>query len=115
MFPIEVPALRSRRGDCGTLADAFLRTEAQRLGKKLTGLAPAALARLLAHDWPGNVRELANVIERAAIVAVGPTVTEPDLPPLTRVTGPGAVDAPERTLRSHMGQLSIRCARTRGE
>jgi transcriptional regulator with GAF, ATPase, and Fis domain len=84
VFSIAVPPLRDRVGDCAVLAEAFLRAQAHRLGKRLTGLAPEALERLLAHDWPGNVRELANVIERAAIVAAGPTVGERDLPPLAR-------------------------------
>jgi transcriptional regulator with GAF, ATPase, and Fis domain len=82
VFPIEVPPLRARLGDCAGLAEAFVQAEAHRLGKKLTGIEPEALNRLLAHDWPGNVRELANAIERAAIVATGPTITEGDLPPL---------------------------------
>lgn len=96
VFPIEVPALRARGGDCATLADSFVRTQSHRLGKKLTGIDPAALERLLAHDWPGNVRELANVIERAAIVAAGPTVMESDLPPLTRTSVPDAPEVPAR-------------------
>jgi transcriptional regulator with GAF, ATPase, and Fis domain len=85
VFPIEVPPLRDRAGDCAVLADAFVRAQAHRLGKSLTGIAPAALDRLLAHDWPGNVRELANAIERAAIVASGSTIAEGDLPPLARL------------------------------
>ena len=83
VFPIDVPPLRERPGDCATLAEGFVREQAHRLGKSLTGLSPGALDRLLAHDWPGNVRELANVVERASIVAMGPIVTEADLPPLT--------------------------------
>src|SRR3546814_12473030 len=31
--------------------------------------------RLIAHPWPGNVRELRNVIERAAILFPGRTVS----------------------------------------
>ena len=84
MFPIEVPPLRARPGDCAVLARAFVAAQAHRLGKVLDGIEPRALDRLLAHDWPGNVRELANVIERAAIVASGATLTEGDLPPLAR-------------------------------
>jgi transcriptional regulator with GAF, ATPase, and Fis domain len=83
VFPIEVPPLRARAGDCAALAETFLRAQAHRLGKTLAGIEPRALARLLAYDWPGNVRELANVMERAAIVATGPSVTPEDLPPLT--------------------------------
>jgi transcriptional regulator with GAF, ATPase, and Fis domain len=96
VFPIEVPPLRVRPGDCAVLAKAFVQTQAHRLGKALEGIEPRALDRLLAHDWPGNVRELANVIERAAIVAAGPTLTEVDLPPLARADaspGRGRTDA----------------------
>lgn len=85
VFPIEVPPLRDRMSDCVVLADAFLRSQAHRLGKTITGLTPRALDALLAHDWPGNVRELANVIERAAIVATGSLATEADLPPLAHL------------------------------
>jgi transcriptional regulator with GAF, ATPase, and Fis domain len=87
VFPIEVPPLRSRPGDCSELASAFLRTQAQRLGRPFDGIDARALERLAAHDWPGNVRELANVIERATIVAAGTTLTEGDLPPLARAGG----------------------------
>ena len=37
----------------------------------MTGLAPPALRRLLAHSWPGNVRELKHVIERAVLLSNG--------------------------------------------
>jgi transcriptional regulator with GAF, ATPase, and Fis domain len=90
VFPIEVPPLRARGGDCAILAEAFLRSQAHRLGKSLASIATGAQARLLAHDWPGNVRELANVIERAAIVASGPVLTETDLPPLMRLDAANA-------------------------
>jgi transcriptional regulator with GAF, ATPase, and Fis domain len=85
VFPIGVPPLRDRPADCAVLADGFVRTQAHRLGKSITGITPRALDRLLAHDWPGNVRELANAIERAAIVATGPRIDESDLPPLARL------------------------------
>src|SRR4029450_8022626 len=42
-------------------------------------LAPDARDRLMAYRWPGNVRELSNVIERAALLAEGTTVTADDL------------------------------------
>jgi transcriptional regulator with GAF, ATPase, and Fis domain len=84
VFPIDLPPLRAREGDVEILAEAFVQGHARRLRKPLAGLTPGALARLRAHDWPGNVRELANVIERAAIVAEGPSVIESDLPPLRR-------------------------------
>jgi transcriptional regulator with GAF, ATPase, and Fis domain len=85
VFPIEVPPLRGRPADCAVLARAFAAMQSQRLGKPLDGIDPEALERLAAHDWPGNVRELANVVERAAIVATGRSITAADLPSLVRM------------------------------
>jgi len=52
----------------------------------VTGLTPAALGVLLAHDWPGNVRELQNVIQRAMVVANGQEIDAVDLPDRLRST-----------------------------
>ena len=87
VFTIQVPPLRERPRDCATLAEGFVREQARRLGKPLTGIAPAAMKLLLEHAWPGNVRELANVIERAAIVSAGTLLGEGDLPPLAAREG----------------------------
>ena len=43
-------------------------------------IEPEALELLVHHRWPGNVRELANVIERAKILAEGPSIAVGDLP-----------------------------------
>ena len=32
------------------------------------------MQRLTAYSWPGNVRELENILERAVILATGPTL-----------------------------------------
>jgi DNA-binding NtrC family response regulator len=63
-FVLAVPSLRDRRGDIPALAREVLRQLARDVGPR--SIAPAALARLAAHDWPGNVRELRNVLCRAA-------------------------------------------------
>jgi DNA-binding NtrC family response regulator len=44
------------------------------MGKRIEEIDPASLATLAAYAWPGNVRELRNVIERAMILASGPTL-----------------------------------------
>ena len=36
-------------------------------------MTPEALRPLMDYNWPGNVRELENVIERAVVLATGPT------------------------------------------
>ena len=60
---------------------------AQRTGKLVTHLDPEAVEALVAYDWPGNIRELENVLERAVVLADGPSVTLEDLP--TELRQPG--------------------------
>jgi DNA-binding NtrC family response regulator len=76
---IRIPALRERREDTPLLAQHFLRQHAQRYRKRLTGFESAAMQMLLEHSWPGNVRELDHAIERAVLMAQGPTVKPGDL------------------------------------
>jgi DNA-binding NtrC family response regulator len=80
VVPIAVPPLRSRRHDVPLLVDHFVRKYNQRFGKRVTGLAPEALAALEDYRWPGNVRELQNVIERAVALGEGPMIQLEDLP-----------------------------------
>ena len=69
VFPIQLPALRERRADIGTLATSFAQRFAQRMGRTLEPLSDECLRRLQAYSWPGNVRELQNIIERAVITS----------------------------------------------
>ena len=80
VFVLQCPPLRERRGDIPLLARHFLRKFALQMGKPMTDISPAALARLEAYDWPGNVRELANAIERAMVVGRPPVLHSDDLP-----------------------------------
>jgi transcriptional regulator with GAF, ATPase, and Fis domain len=80
VFPIHSPPLRERMEDLPPLAEAFLAAFCKENGLKPMLLDPAALEALERRSWPGNVRELRNVIERAAILAVGDVVTIADLP-----------------------------------
>lgn len=72
VFPIVMPPLRERGGDVELLAHFFTGRFSRELGKHITAISKASLARLTAYDWPGNVRELANLIERAVVLAPGP-------------------------------------------
>jgi len=76
---IRVPALRERREDLPALANHFLTMRARHYRKKLAGFDPHAMQALLEHAWPGNVRELDHAIERAVLMAQGPTVKAIDL------------------------------------
>lgn len=76
---VALPTLRDRREDIPYLTAAFMRDCAQRMGKPLSGLTPAAERLLLDARWDGNVRELKNVIERACILTEGTTISEREL------------------------------------
>ncbi|MEL7198182.1 MAG: sigma 54-interacting transcriptional regulator [Pseudomonadota bacterium] len=72
VFPLEIAALRDRKGDIAPLAFGMLlrhaceRDDADSLPRWINGLA---LGLLETHSWPGNVRELENVIRRAILLA----------------------------------------------
>jgi transcriptional regulator with PAS, ATPase and Fis domain len=68
-FPIRVPPLRDRRDDIPMLAYHFLRSAAERQGRRVEDFDPDAMEALLHFDWPGNVRELQNEMERATTLA----------------------------------------------
>jgi DNA-binding NtrC family response regulator len=77
---LQVPPLRERRSDIPLLAEHFLHTASEGVGRRLH-FNDAALVLLAAYDWPGNVRELENTVERAALRARGAEVAPEDLPP----------------------------------
>jgi Nif-specific regulatory protein len=79
VIPIELPPLRRRRDDIPLLAGHFLAASAKRQGKKVTGIAKAAMDKLVNSSWPGNIRQLENVIERAVVLCSGDRLTESDI------------------------------------
>jgi DNA-binding NtrC family response regulator len=52
-----------------------------RSGRKATGFTPRAANQLVRYGWPGNVRELEHAVERAVILANGPSIRVRELPP----------------------------------
>jgi sigma-54 dependent transcriptional regulator, flagellar regulatory protein len=79
VFPIEMPALRSRLEDLPLLIRDFAAHNVAE-GRPEVQLAPPALAALALCPWPGNVRELANLIERLSITTAGRVAQIADLP-----------------------------------
>lgn len=80
VFPITMPALRSRREDIADLARRFTARFAAEEGKRLRGLSAEALALLESYEWPGNVRQLENAIFRAVVLADGDELTVTEFP-----------------------------------
>jgi DNA-binding NtrC family response regulator len=91
VIEVALPPLADRNDDILPLAEHFLAGRAT--------LGEAASDALLRHAWPGNVRELKNVIERAALLAHGGTITAELLRlPVDAVAATGArnLDEPSR-------------------
>jgi DNA-binding NtrC family response regulator len=112
---IELPPLRSHKGDVSILADAFLKMHGARLNR-VASLNKEALAAIEAYDWPGNVRELKNALERSVVMCRGEEIGPGDLPdevasaePLTRKTSAGVDDAgmSERDFREGKRKFEI--------
>jgi two-component system response regulator HydG len=69
VYPIHLPPLRDRRDDIPLLMNHFLRREAARHDRHVTGFTPRAVRALLHYGFPGNIRELQNLVERGVISA----------------------------------------------
>src|ERR1700689_2966338 len=74
VFPIELPPLRERRSDIPQLVAFYVSRFSKRLGKKIDGVSRESMENLVNYPGPGNIRELQNVIERAVVLSVDPTL-----------------------------------------
>jgi transcriptional regulator with GAF, ATPase, and Fis domain len=102
VFPLTVPPLRDRREDIPCLVRTFVDEFAQAFGKQIDRVSTNSLAALQDYGWPGNVRELRHTIERAVILATGPTLTikiPPRSPRHDRSTGQKLVDIEAEHIR----------------
>jgi transcriptional regulator with PAS, ATPase and Fis domain len=78
---LEVPPLRERREDIGTLVTYFLARLRRANGSSARTITPDAIEALQAYSWPGNVRELENTVERLLMRSHGDVIGVTDLPP----------------------------------
>jgi two-component system response regulator HydG len=95
---IDMPPLRLRGSDILLLADNFLQRFALENRKRIEGFTPEARTKLMGHPWPGNVRALENAVERAVVLADGPTIGEDDLPFEAAPNGTGSLRIPGATM-----------------
>jgi Nif-specific regulatory protein len=112
-FPITFPPLRARREDIPLLVHRFLSETAQRHGKTIAGVRPAALDLLRRFPWPGNVRELRNEIDRAVALAAPGASLGPELLSAKIVGRPAseatpAAAEPVRPLREARAAFEVR-------
>ena len=102
VIPIAVPPLRERREDIPMLAEHFVQSHALRAGKRIEGIAPAALAMLVDAPWPGNVRELENAVERAVVLSRHRTLQVDDVMVSAVDRRPSADKLPSLNLKSNL-------------
>src|ERR1700674_709283 len=76
---LEVPPLRSRKGDAALLAHGFVHRFGSEQKRGSMTLRPDAVAAIESYAWPGNVRELENVIKRVVIMADGQGIGAADI------------------------------------
>jgi DNA-binding NtrC family response regulator len=80
VISIPLPPLRERKEDIPLLTEHFLKKFCEENGRPNLHFSPEAMKHLMDYDWPGNVRELENAVERAVVLASGPTLG-PDILP----------------------------------
>ncbi len=76
---VNIPPLRSRKGDAALLAHSFLRRFAEEQNRGSLHLSEGALRSIESYSWPGNIRELENCIKRAVIMADGNQILADDI------------------------------------
>ncbi len=97
-----LPPLRDRVEDIPLLVHFLVERFAARIGRRIEGVSEPTMARLSAYRWPGNIRELENLLERAVILATGPTLDfeiDGERPPTPVTIGepsPSSLEAIER-------------------
>jgi PAS domain S-box-containing protein len=92
VFPLKTPSLAERREDIPMIVEKFIRRNKSKGDKKILGITPEAMERLLIYSWPGNVRELRNAIEFAFVLCPGGEIDIHHLPP--KVTQSSTVGEP---------------------
>lgn len=80
VIPIQLPALRERKGDIPLLCRHFLEKYCDKRKKPLLKISGETMLALMNYSWPGNVRELENLIERLVVLKENDTIVCSDLP-----------------------------------
>ncbi len=88
VFPLTCPPLRGRSEDIPAIVQSFIRYNAAKTGKKILGLTPEAMEKMVQYKWPGNVRELRNAIEYAFVLCSSGGIGVAHLPPKVVDAGP---------------------------
>ena len=78
---LKVPPLRSHTEDIPALVNEILNELGPQFGKRILGITPDFMSRLMNYTWPGNVRELRHVLSRALLLEDVLILQGEDFPP----------------------------------
>jgi len=78
-IPIQIPPLRERKEEILPIAQKCLEELKEKYDFNPKVFSKKAKEKMVEYHWPGNIRELIAVVERAAILSDGDTITENDL------------------------------------
>ena len=107
VFPIVVPPLRERREDIPALVETLVEELSTDMRKRIDSVDRASIEALTRYHWPGNIRELRNVLERAMILASGPTLFVAAPPSAPSVPSPASAAPAAVTLGAMNGHLDL--------
>jgi two-component system response regulator HydG len=79
-FSIYMPPLRERGNDVMQLAEHFLRSANQELGRNVANFSSDVVECFMNYRWQGNIRELKNVVRRATLLTEGDEIQMKALP-----------------------------------
>ncbi|SFP01217.1 sigma-54-dependent transcriptional regulator [Hydrogenimonas thermophila] len=78
-IPIHIPPLRERKDEIIPIAQKCLEDIVEKYDFNPKAFSEEAKEKMIEYHWPGNIRELIAVVERAAILSDGDTISENDL------------------------------------
>jgi len=78
-IPIHIPPLRERKDEILPIAQKCLEDIVEKYDFNPKVFSEEAKEKMIEYHWPGNIRELIAVVERAAILSDGDTISENDL------------------------------------
>ena len=123
VITIGLPPLRQRTEDIPLLVRHFLAKYSDENDKDLEEVDSDAMEILMDYHWPGNVRELENVLERAAVLSSGASlsvdllpaaVREPNSSPTPMTTMPTNGLSFKEAITSYERQLIVRALQRSG-
>ena len=92
VFPLRCPPLRERLEDLPMIVQSFIRLNNSKTGKKIVGMTPEAIEKMIAYAWPGNIRELRNTVEYAFVLCSSGGIGAQHLPPKIAATAAVCTD-----------------------